>query len=165
MPETSHAEGRRSSEVASSHAITTMATLAATVLFVGLASQLFGYNHNASGVLGQGDRTSLATAFLLNIALILLGWKRSKALAQALAALDEAGKVANRNAYTDQTTGLGNRHALMLALSEAAETSQGPMALMLLDLDHFKKVDDLHGHIRGDELLTSVGATIRQLAP
>lgn len=151
--------------MASSHAITTMATLAATILFVGLASQLFGYNYNASGVLGQGNRTSLATAFLLNIALILLGWKRSKALAQALAALDEAGKAANRNAYTDQTTGLGNRHALMLALSEAAETSQGPMALMLLDLDHFKKVNDLHGHIRGDELLTSVGATIRQLAP
>ncbi len=52
MPETSHAEGRRSSEVASSHAITTMATLAATILFVGLASQLFGYNNVASGVLG-----------------------------------------------------------------------------------------------------------------
>jgi diguanylate cyclase (GGDEF)-like protein len=165
MPETIHAEGRKSTEVAGSHAITTMATLAATILFVGLASQLFGYDTVGSGVLGHSDRSSLATAFLLNIAVILLGWRRSKDLAQALAALDEAAKTANRNAYTDQMTGLSNRHALMLALRRATASPQGPTALMLLDLDHFKKVNDLHGHIRGDELLMSVGETIRQIAP
>jgi diguanylate cyclase (GGDEF)-like protein len=61
-------------------------------------------------------------------------------------------------------TGLNTRGALHAALDSAAaayERVGQPAALLLLDLDQFKQVNDEHGHGVGDELLRSVGAAIR----
>src|SRR5262245_7916822 len=67
-------------------------------------------------------------------------------------------------AWIDPLTGLKNRAALDDALDSAAaafERVGQPAALLLLDLDHFKQVNDEHGHGIGDELLRGVGAAIR----
>ena len=148
--------------VASSHVITSCATAAAIILFVALGSAVvptaLGGAH-----LDQSDR-SLAVAFLLNIAIILFGWRRSKDLKEALNAYEAAEKLALRNANTDPTTGLGNRRELMNALTGAVKAKTSG-ALLLLDLDHFKRVNDLHGHLAGDKLLGNVTAILLSEAP
>jgi diguanylate cyclase len=69
-----------------------------------------------------------------------------------------------REATLDPLTGLGNRRALDLWLSERLpRVEQGePVTLLLLDLDHFKHVNDRFGHAVGDEVLRRVAALIQQ---
>jgi diguanylate cyclase (GGDEF)-like protein len=72
--------------------------------------------------------------------------------------------VAEIRAATDGLTGLPNKRAVTDALkrtfAQAART-KAPMALLLLDLDHFKQVNDRRGHAVGDQVLAGVGATLR----
>jgi diguanylate cyclase (GGDEF)-like protein len=66
-------------------------------------------------------------------------------------------------ARVDALTGLKNRAALddALGASMAAYERLGqPMSLLMLDLDHFKQVNDAHGHGIGDQLLQRVGAVV-----
>ena len=69
-----------------------------------------------------------------------------------------------RLAYYDQLTGLPNRRLLMdrlaLAMSNAAYRGQHG-ALMFLDLDHFKMLNDTRGHAMGDQLLRQVAARLQ----
>jgi diguanylate cyclase (GGDEF)-like protein len=63
-------------------------------------------------------------------------------------------------ALTDQLTGLGNRHYLEDSLSrELARTlrRKASVCVAMLDLDHFKKFNDTHGHDAGDMLLRKLG--------
>jgi len=67
-------------------------------------------------------------------------------------------------AFRDDLTGLPNRRAFMLAieglLSEAREAGE-PLALMVIDLDHFRRVNDSLGHQVGDAVLQRVAERIR----
>ena len=59
-------------------------------------------------------------------------------------------------AHTDPLTGVGNRRAFEEAaplMLEQAAAMGLPLALMVLDLDHFKQVNDQHGHLAGDAVL------------
>jgi diguanylate cyclase (GGDEF)-like protein/PAS domain S-box-containing protein len=58
-----------------------------------------------------------------------------------------------RAAAHDPLTGLLNRAGFANRFAGIAETSEGPGALLLIDLDGFKAVNDAHGHAAGDELL------------
>jgi diguanylate cyclase len=70
----------------------------------------------------------------------------------------------DRLAHHDQLTGLPNRHFLSvhlpLALEEARKTRK-PLAVLFLDLDRFKHVNDTHGHEVGDKLLQEVAQRIQ----
>jgi diguanylate cyclase (GGDEF)-like protein len=139
-----------------------MATAAAILLFVGIGSKVLPA---AIGVAAQPPSpTLLSVALILNVAIILFGWRRSKDLKEALIAYEEADRLALRNANTDPTTGLYNRRQLIRSLAEAFE-SGGSGVLLLLDLDHFKKVNDLHGHQAGDELLRHTAMVLGKAAP
>jgi diguanylate cyclase (GGDEF)-like protein len=64
-----------------------------------------------------------------------------------------------RLATRDPLTGAGNRRGLDAKLSEVVNTnrrSQAPACLVLLDLDHFKQINDAHGHAVGDRILKSI---------
>lgn len=148
--------------IASSHLITSCATIAAILLFVGLGSQVLSPVFGGAR-LPENDST-LVIAFLLNIAIILFGWRRSSDLKEALAAYEEADRLAQRNANTDPTTGLANRRELLRSVGELIEAKASGVVL-LLDLDHFKRVNDLHGHLAGDRLLKSVAEHLDQAAP
>lgn len=63
-------------------------------------------------------------------------------------------------AHTDPLTGLANRAALELFLG-STDTAQSPHAVLAVDLDGFKAVNDLHGHEAGDELLRHVAVRLR----
>ena len=149
-------------ELASSHLITSCAALAALFVFVPVAQRIIASTLNGaaySPINGQ-----LAVAFLLNIAVILFAWRRSKDLQSALAANQLAEQVAHDSAFTDHVTGLANRRELMRALSDPDANARGSI-LLILDLDFFKKVNDLYGHVVGDEVLGHVAEVIRRHAP
>jgi len=68
-------------------------------------------------------------------------------------------------ATTDNLTGLANRHALGLLLAQAqleAHRHKTRMAAILFDVDHFKDINDQHGHGAGDLVLQGVAASIRE---
>ena len=148
--------------LAGSHIITTCATLAALLLFVALGSQVLPAAIMSMPLPGSGS--TLKVAFLLNIAIILFGWRRSRDLKEALDAYEAAETLAQRNANTDPATGLGNRRELMRSLDEALMNGEGGVFLVL-DLDHFKRVNDLHGHLAGDRVLRRVAEVSRKAAP
>jgi diguanylate cyclase (GGDEF)-like protein len=67
-------------------------------------------------------------------------------------------------ARTDPLTGLANRRAFDGALQDAVE-SPHPVTLVLIDLDHFKQINDAHGHPVGDLVLRRVARTLGLAAP
>ena len=70
----------------------------------------------------------------------------------------------DRAAHQDALTGLFNRRFLvqrMPQLMARAQESGQPLSLAMVDIDHFKYVNDEHGHATGDRVLTHVGALIR----
>jgi len=147
--------------MASSHVITTCATVAAILLFVAIGSKVIPIAVHRAPPLGS---STLQVAFLLNIAIILFGWRRSKDLRDALDAYEAAERLAQRNANTDPATGLANRRELVRALEEMIDARTAGV-LLLLDLDHFKRVNDLHGHAAGDRLLLTVAEALEKNAP
>ena len=80
----------------------------------------------------------------------------SSQITQLSAELD----AARRQATTDQLTGLGNRREfderMDEAITKAKQTGQS-VALIVFDLDHFKKFNDEKGHLVGDQVLRHVG--------
>ena len=89
---------------------------------------------------------TIATLFLAFI-------RMTVSLRQASALTDEKAL-----ARTDELTGLPNRRKLIAALGEFSKVEG---ALMLLDLDGFKQVNDQHGHDLGDEMLIKLSALLR----
>lgn len=68
-------------------------------------------------------------------------------------------------ATKDPLTGAGNRRALRAKLEEiiaSFKRSGLPASLILIDLDHFKKVNDLHGHAVGDQILQRLTETLSE---
>lgn len=65
---------------------------------------------------------------------------------------------------TDPLTGLGNRRAFdtALAAGEAAWKGGTPLALVLFDVDRFKRINDQHGHRIGDQVLRTVAEVLRR---
>jgi diguanylate cyclase (GGDEF)-like protein/PAS domain S-box-containing protein len=66
-----------------------------------------------------------------------------------------------RRASIDALTGLLNRDCLMRELeaaTAAARSGGEPFALVLFDIDHFKRINDAHGHPTGDRVLEAIGA-------
>ena len=75
-----------------------------------------------------------------------------------------ADETVHRLAYTDQVTDLPNRVRFRELVQEAVaagQREQRPIALLLMDLDRFKDVNDTLGHNRGDSLLKQVGLRLR----
>jgi diguanylate cyclase (GGDEF)-like protein len=74
--------------------------------------------------------------------------------------LDAVHAKLNRLSTTDVLTGLANRRAFMARLNaelrRQARTGR-PMSLVLVDADHFKRINDTHGHPAGDQVLAMLG--------
>ncbi len=83
--------------------------------------------------------------------------KRTRQLEQALQALE-------RQANTDPLTGLLNRRGFdagMVALLSLARRSGRPLSVVALDVDHFKRINDTHGHGAGDIVLGRLAASLQ----
>jgi diguanylate cyclase (GGDEF)-like protein len=76
----------------------------------------------------------------------------------------EQRAYANELAHHDQLTGLPNRRALVEMLHALRrENAEAPVAMVMLDLNGFKPVNDTYGHSAGDELLVTVGRRLRDV--
>jgi two-component system cell cycle response regulator len=87
-------------------------------------------------------------------------------LVQAQRELIEKNKALEHLSRTDPLTGLANRRHLDEQLEAEFRRSrryQTPFAVVMADLDHFKAVNDAHGHLVGDRLLAVVAEKIRSM--
>lgn len=110
----------------------------------------------------------LAPNFLLNVVLILFSWQHYRKLREQAEERARASAQARHLTMRDPLTGLHNRRSLSEAGAELlAHASQRGrrMAMLLFDVDHFKKINDIHGHAVGDGLLRSVAGEITRLVP
>lgn len=89
---------------------------------------------------------------------LVAGWRISKMRVERDAAVAGEAQMATL-AHTDPLTGLLNRRGFVERAQHLLGRDHG-IALILLDLDHFKKVNDQFGHDIGDQLLRAVGETL-----
>ncbi len=104
----------------------------------------------------QGLGTALVLSLLGLIAILAAGWWQTRHQRQALAALNEQ---LQRLATTDALTGCHNRRRLFELLDDELRRHQRsgrPLSVLSIDLDHFKLVNDRHGHAAGDDVLRHV---------
>ena len=113
------------------------------------------------GVLIVGTRVPVSTlALTLAGVTLLAAAARSELAVRLLARMADQRLLA---AATDELTGLPNRRALYSeAHTRRAEPRHRSQALLMLDLDKFKEVNDSLGHHAGDQLLVQVGARLRE---
>jgi diguanylate cyclase (GGDEF)-like protein len=120
-----------------------------------------GRGSDRLGSLLLADERDIAVTLATAEALELLGELAAANLRSARA----MGRL-RRAATTDTLTGLGHRAAFDSALEEALSAPEGGVALLMLDLDGFKAVNDNRGHSAGDELLrnaaTALSRALRQ---
>jgi diguanylate cyclase len=80
-----------------------------------------------------------------------------------IVALQEELQRERQRALTDPLTGLSNRQALLDALEHGVQHEEGsPPALLMLDIDHFKSINDRYGHLIGDRVLRFIGGILKQ---
>lgn len=112
-------------------------------------------------------KTGFVLVFLIAVlavfGLIVLSQLRQRMLAEK--ALRHAHQAMQDMAMTDSLTGLGNRRRLDAVLIEEIRLArrQGSfLALIMLDVDYFKRYNDTYGHAAGDDCLSAVGQAIAQ---
>ena len=118
---------------------------------------------------GSGPVDPLAAATLvLNLALIAIGWFRHAALSREVSRSGMAEAHARQMADRDPLTGFLNRRAFAgegdTLIARARRKGQS-VAVLAVDLDNFKNINDLHGHATGDALLLAVSTEIGRAIP
>ena len=142
--------------------------LAAILMFVGTGSDVLPDVVRSLNGHGHGPNQTLTTALLLNIALIIFGWRRYKQLTSEVSERRKAEEQARVLAETDPLTGCLNRRSVAPAtdrlIAQARQRGQA-IAFVMLDLDNFKMVNDLNGHATGDVLLRAAAERIAAQVP
>ena len=119
-----------------------------------------------------GDEKSpdllLVNALLLNIALIIFGWRRYTDLIHEIAERKRAEEQARLLAETDPLTGCLTRRAMQSASEtlriEATERGEAVVYAMV-DIDNFKQINDMHGHSAGDAVLVELTQRLDKVLP
>ena len=140
----------------------------ALVLFVIIGGQVGAQAVRSYWGSGESTNQIMVTALLLNMALILLTWRRTTALSDDIHVYRQAEARAQHLAITDPLTNLFNRRAIKektAELSARASRRGKSVAFLMIDLDGFKKVNDIYGHDCGDLLLREIADRMRDVVP
>lgn len=113
--------------------------------------------HEAGALAGirEGLYRNLLICALISLVILALIWLVIRHYQARIMAL----------AVTDDLTGLPNRRGFNLLAVQAlheSEREQSPLSCLVLDLDHFKQLNDEHGHLAGDQILRRFAATLQQ---
>ena len=142
--------------------------VAAIILFIGTGSTVLT-GIMRSWVYGVGSPDALlGNALILNIALLIFGWRRYVDLNREIDERRKAEETAQHLAQTDALTGCLNRRSIdeaMTTLAERAKASGDEVVVLMIDLDKFKRSNDLHGHQVGDAVLVETARRIKELLP
>ncbi|MBN2187136.1 MAG: diguanylate cyclase [Dehalococcoidia bacterium] len=133
--------------------------IAPVVMLTGSGSEDIAVQSLQEGALGYLPKGSLSRERLeKTIDAALREWQR---IQQSKANQEELEKLAN----FDSLTGLHNRRAILRRLDEEirhAKRYREHPSLIMLDIDHFKKVNDRYGHLTGDDVLEEIARLILQ---
>ncbi len=92
-------------------------------------------------------------------------YKRHRAAQISLDALNELNQKLQSVAFKDELTQLLNRRAISEIVSKnLGVKSQNGLAIVIIDIDHFKKFNDTYGHALGDKVLASVAQSLKQVS-
>jgi diguanylate cyclase (GGDEF)-like protein len=117
---------------------------------------------------GADNSSVVVGLLLLNIALTIWGWRRYRDAVRVLIERTAAENRAFEASSIDPLTGLFNRRAFAKAASELlqdAHRRREAAAMLIVDLDGFKHVNEVHGHVTGDNLLRCTAQAIERLLP
>ncbi|MDH3219283.1 MAG: GGDEF domain-containing protein [Gammaproteobacteria bacterium] len=141
------------------------------------------HSEDANGSIEQGVVEGFAANYRLKIQNRMLGelslFKRSRFNSQELCELEDMlcaliypvknalmYEIALKSAYRDPLTGLSNRTSMEKNLPrevDLAKRHSQSMAILVMDLDGFKEINDTHGHDLGDQVLREVAEVISQV--
>ncbi|MDX1703998.1 MAG: EAL domain-containing protein [Altererythrobacter ishigakiensis] len=141
---------------------------AAIILFVATGSSVLPRLVASVSGTGSAPDNLLVNAMLLNIALIIFGWRRYRDLTNEIAERRKAEETARKLAATDPLTDCLNRRSMEGATDALRQmsTARGQAtAFVMIDLDNFKQVNDMNGHGMGDKVLTILAQRIRECLP
>jgi diguanylate cyclase (GGDEF)-like protein len=118
--------------------------------------------------LGSSNSSIIVGLLLLNLALTIYGWRRYRDAAREVVERTAAEKRAHSLASTDPLTGFLNRRSLVQATNDLfalALKRRQAVAMLVVDIDGFKHVNDVHGHLTGDNLLRMAAEVVQKALP
>jgi len=141
---------------------------ASIIMFVGTGGNVIPQVIGSLAGYGIGPDKALVNALLLNVALIIFGWRRYRQLSEEVKERRRAEDQARTLAETDSLTGLLNRRSFNKTIDEllaSARQNSQCVAVMMIDIDNFKQINDLNGHSAGDQLLIECTRRLTKLLP
>ena len=142
--------------------------IAAVILFVGIGGRVMPQILRSWLGLDRPPDMLLTNALLLNVALLIFGWRRYDELRREVRVRRMAEEKARALAESDPLTGCRNRRGVTPAIDEmlrVAHDQRQEVALLLIDLDNFKTINDRCGHKAGDAVLVETAMCIERLLP
>lgn len=142
-------------------------TLAAILLLVGTGTVWLRSLTGVANMIGH-SQPAIAATLLLNIALVMFGWRRYRELRAEVVRRTRAEAQAMELARYDPLTGFLNRRALQELGNESIDRWRAAgqsVGALVIDVDAFKSINDLFGHAGGDKVLTEHAARIRRACP
>ncbi len=141
---------------------------AAIILFVATGSSVVPKAIDAVFSDGHAPDHLLINALLLNVVLIIFGWRRYRELQAEISERRRAEGLARELAEIDPLTSCLNRRSMKSAteaLCEDASIRGRAVAYCMIDLDNFKQINDMHGHSVGDAVLVELAKRIEAQLP
>lgn len=123
-----------------------------------LISQVLGLDYDAGFEASERLRFILTSTVFAGLAMIIPGLLIAGLIRRSLA----AEKTALRLAGTDELTGIANRRAFSARLAEL-DADGTPYTLTLIDVNDFKRINDLYGHQQGDAVLITLAGLLTSL--
>lgn len=107
----------------------------------------------------------VALALACGVAVLALVWLLSKRLMHTNRQLAQTNLDLAAQSEVDPLTGLGNRRRFRRLLQAHGSPVVLQGGVLLLDIDHFKQLNDTHGHAAGDTVLTAVAGRLKRVVP
>lgn len=108
--------------------------------------------------LALGLWAALGGCALVSAGLLVLAFKRVRRANEALAITNATLKLQSES---DPLTGLANRRHFQAAIKTLARPDGLEASVLLIDVDHFKRINDAYGHAAGDQVLVEIAARLR----